>query len=206
MMPSPPDPPTTISTISAEYPNICPPDVNEEDMVDQALYVSVSVVQQALTFLADSNLTPEQLAYGSKLLPGGSIGKHIRHAADHYNLLIKAITGEAPHALSYDVRVRDTAVETSPESARDALLSVVEALRVVVMSTPRDTPIVLHAVTPFPAVMNTTFGRELWFASLHAIHHWSMIRVIAAEQGIPVNESFGVAPSTLLFRSRSSKL
>lgn len=67
----------------------------------------------------------------------------------------------APHALSYDIRVRDTAVETSPESARDALLAVIEALRVVVMSTPRDAPIVLHAVTPFPAVMNTTFGREV---------------------------------------------
>ena len=57
--------------------------------------------------------------------------------------------------------MRDTAVETSPESARDTLLAVIEALRIVVMSTPRDTPIVLHAVTPFPAVMNTTFGREV---------------------------------------------
>ena len=26
------------------------------------------------------------------------------------------------------------------------------------------------------------FVFQLWFTSLHAIHHWSMVRVIAAEQ------------------------
>jgi len=195
---------TVVSTISANYPDISPPDVTEEDMIDQALFVSVSVIQQALTFLADSKITSQQLSYPSKLIPGGSVGKHIRHAADHYNLLIKAVTGDPPHTLSYDIRVRDTTVETSPESARGALLAIIEALKDVVISTPLDAPVILHAITPFPAVMNTTFGRELWFASLHAIHHWSMIRAIAAEQGISADECFGVAPSTLHFRSRSN--
>jgi len=201
-----PSPATAISTILAGYPTISPPDVNTEDMVDQALYVSISVVQQALAFLADSQLTSDQLRYESKLLPGGSIGKHLRHAADHYNLLVKAASTEPPYSLSYDIRVRDTAVETSTDSARDAFLTIIGALKHIVTSTPLDAPIMLHAMTPFPAVMNTTFGRELWFASLHAIHHWSMVRVIAAEQGISADESFGFAPSTLLFRSQSSKL
>lgn len=59
------------------------------------------------------------------------------------------------------MRVRNTAVETSPQSARDALLGVVEALKEVVASTPLDAQIMLHAVTPFPAVMQTTFAREV---------------------------------------------
>lgn len=77
------------------------------------------------------------------------------------------MTGDVPYTLSYDIRVRDTPVETSPDSARDALLAIIEALKEVVTTTPRDTPIVLHAVTPFPAVMNTTFGREVRFFLQH---------------------------------------
>lgn len=77
---------------------------------------------------------------------------------------------------------------------------MVEQLREIVPNVALDEPITLHAVTPFPAVMQTTFARELWFTSLHAIHHWSMVRVIAAEQGLEADPSFGVAPSTIQFR------
>ncbi|KAJ2920266.1 hypothetical protein MD484_g100, partial [Candolleomyces efflorescens] len=54
----------------------------------------------------------------------------------------------------------------------------------------------------------STFGRELWFASLHCVHHWSMVRVIAgemmitADQGIKLHEDFGFAPSTLVYQDR----
>ncbi|KAF8321689.1 hypothetical protein DL93DRAFT_1450232 [Clavulina sp. PMI_390] len=194
----------TISTAIA-HPEADALVVNEDDMVDQALYVSVSVVQQAIAFLAENKLTPEQLSFPSTFIPGGTIGKHIRHAADHYNLLLQAVAtpSATPVVLNYDTRKRNTDVETSPEAARDALTGIIDGLKEVVPATPLDTPITLHAVTPFDAVMQTTFGRELWFASLHAIHHYSMVRVIAAEQGISAAESFGVAPSTLMFRGKN---
>ena len=44
-----------------------------------------------------------------------------------------------------------------------------------------DEPMTLNAVTPDMQALQTSFGRELWFAGLHAVHHWSMIRVIAGE-------------------------
>lgn len=78
--------------------------------------------------------------------------------------MIAAQTG--PVSLSYDVRIRNTAVETSVTSARDCLLQVIENLKEVVSSAALETPITLHAVTPFPATMNTTFGREVSSNSL----------------------------------------
>lgn len=45
-----------------------------------------------------------------------------------------------------------------------------------------DESITLNAVTPTMQAFQTSFGRELWFSSLHAVHHWSMIRAIASEQ------------------------
>jgi hypothetical protein len=65
-----------------------PPYSPEGTLVEQALFVSVSVVQQAIDFLDLLN-NDGQLAFPSQILPGGSIGKHIRHAVDHFNLLLK---------------------------------------------------------------------------------------------------------------------
>jgi len=57
--------------------------------------------------------------------------------------------------------VRDTAVETSPESARAYSISSHRSIESSCNVYTAGHTIVLHAVTPFPAVMNTTFGREV---------------------------------------------
>lgn len=68
---------------------------DENEMTDQALYVSISVVQQALSMLEASKLKDEQLSHPSKMIPGGSIGKHLRHATDHWKLLLKVRVSES---------------------------------------------------------------------------------------------------------------
>ena len=85
-------------------------------------------------------------------------------------------------------------MEGSRAAARDALNDCIAQLEQVVPHARMGEPITLHAVTPYPQVMETTFGREvrssqyifqlflilvpkLWFAGLHAIHHWSMVRL-----------------------------
>ena len=41
----------------------------------------------------------------------------------------------------------------------------------------------------------------MWFVCLHAIHHFALARVILVhELGLKIDDNFGVAPSTLLFR------
>jgi len=60
----------------------------------------------------------------------------------------------------------------------------------------------LVAITPTRQEVGSSVGRELWFCSLHAIHHFSMLRTIAVhELGLDLPEEFGTAPSTLLYRS-----
>ncbi|KAL7421233.1 hypothetical protein Q5752_004118 [Cryptotrichosporon argae] len=59
----------------------------------------------------------------------------------------------------------------------------------------------LVAITPTKQELRSSIGRELWFCSLHAIHHFSMLRTIAVhEMGIDLPVEFGTAPSTLLYR------
>jgi len=91
-------------------------------------------------------------------------------------------------------------METSLAAARQAFEETKEWLEHDALQIDLEEPITLNAVTPYPQALQTTYGRELWFVSLHAIHHWSMVRVIAAEMGLQVEETFGVAPSTMAYR------
>ncbi|KAF8446183.1 hypothetical protein L210DRAFT_3610703 [Boletus edulis BED1] len=176
--------------------------------LSELLSISSTVLQQALD-LVDNVLTDnDQLTVQSKYLPGSTIGKHLRHARDHFILLIDCIVGSQPYVLSYDVRNRNTPMESSLSEAHDALVSAIARLKEL-ESSPSiilNHVITLNAVTPFQHTFETTFGRELWFAALHAVHHWSMVRVMAGELGIFLPDDFGFAPSTLVYKGSDAPL
>ncbi|KAH9487116.1 FK506-binding protein 5 [Psilocybe cubensis] len=176
------------------------------DIVKQQIAVAKTVLLQAVD-LVDNHLTSdEQLTVNSKHLPGSTIGKHLRHARDHFVLLIECMQSPSPRVLSYDTRIRNTPMENSIDGARSALLDAVKQLEEVVPAVNFDEEISLHAITPYMHSFKTTIGRELWFASLHCVHHWSMVRVIAGELGIQLAEDFGFAPSTLVYQDREAPL
>ncbi|EJU01068.1 hypothetical protein DACRYDRAFT_22866 [Dacryopinax primogenitus] len=171
--------------------------------LEQYIFVSTAILQQGVDLLKNVLKEDEQLVYDSKMLPGSSIGKHLRHARDYFNLLLLCLSRPKPLQLNYDIRSRNVPMETSRRIAALELEGTIKQLRDLQEKGQSilDEPITLEAVTPFKQVMQTTVGRELWFAGLHAIHHWSMIRLIAAgEMGIELEHSFGVAPSTLQHR------
>jgi len=192
--------------------------IADEEALGAALYVATSILQQGLDFLQTSLTSEEQLFYQSKLLPGSTIGKHFRHARDHFNLLAQCLAQQRPpYVLSYDTRTRDTPMERSLPAAISSMQASVDELNSLLAVESQDgslqhgghehplrndTPITLHAVTPFPQVLQTSLGRELWFVALHAIHHYAIIRVLAGELELIVDETFGVAPSTLRYRQQ----
>ncbi|CAE6433443.1 unnamed protein product [Rhizoctonia solani] len=181
-------------------------------VVEQLTDVARDVMGQAIDLLENTLTDDKQLTYQSKYIPGSTIGKHLRHARDHYILLSKAILGvtsaespnsQAPVTLSYDARIRDTPMETSISAGVQAFREAIRQLNDIAKYAPEDLPVVLTADTgPCQQVLNTTYGRELWFSSLHAIHHWSMVRVIAGELGLALNADFGVAPSTINYHQK----
>jgi len=181
---------------------------SEDEMknLEQLIEVGTIILGQALDLLDNSLTSDEQLTVQSQYMPGSTIGKHLRHARDHFSLLLDCVSRPRPYVLSYDVRSRNTPMETSREAARTAIENTMAQLKKVVPDVPLNAPLTLHAVTPYSQTMQSTFGRELWFAGLHAVHHWSMIRVIAGEQGIELEKSFGFAPSTLVHQGTEASL
>lgn len=97
-------------------------------------------------------------------------------------------------------------MESSRQAAREAIQETIAKLKAVVPNSKLDAPLSLDAVTPYEQTFQSTFGRELWFAGLHAVHHWSMVRVITGELNIQLEESFGFAPSTLVHQGKEAPL
>ncbi len=119
------------------------------------------------------------------------IGKHLRHARDHFQLLLNVASSPPPRVLSYDIRIRNTPMEGSRSAAKESILDTIKQLEELVPRVNMDDPMTLQAVTPFLQEFQTTFGREvsahnscypilqlfyqLWFAALHCVHHWSTV-------------------------------
>ncbi|KIY69682.1 hypothetical protein CYLTODRAFT_222159 [Cylindrobasidium torrendii FP15055 ss-10] len=184
-----------------------PTDVHHEipENVLQLVAVSKILIEQALGVI-DGLTSDEQLVASSRFLPGSTLGKHFRHARDHFELLLTAISSPGPYEFSYDTRSRNVPMESSRSAAKHAFLDTIRALDEKAHTVDFDTPVTLHAVTPHMQTFQSTYGRELWFGALHCIHHWSMVRVIAGEQGINLADDFGYAPSTLVSQGREVPL
>lgn len=110
-------------------------------------------------------------------------------------------------------------MERDPRTARQCFSDVDDTLSEIRENVSLDHPLRLSALTPIKQDLSSSFGREvhglevcqahpltflfiqLWFVALHAIHHFSLLRVIACgELHLAVPDNFGVAPSTLAFR------
>lgn len=114
------------------------------------------------------------LTHESTLIPGSTIGKHLRHSLDHYRLLLDAVPSTSAAAgvieVNYDTRVRMLDMETTPTSALDAFEDMDRKLTHAVESTDLDQDIRLTALTPYHQEFGTTFGREV--GQLHRMSKW----------------------------------
>lgn len=199
--------------------------------------VSIDLINQAIALLSDVITTDELLTTVSDLVPGSTVGKHLRHLHDHFRLLFESsLADRPPHdgerkVLNYDSRRRNVPMESSrtimiqqfvdlkrnylenpssacnrdrpgpnPTQARELVAQPLDQRD----SFDHNLPLDLIAITPRPVLLKTTFNRELWFACLHATHHYALIRVIVTgELKLSLPKEFGVAPSTL---ERSAKI
>jgi hypothetical protein len=159
------------------------------------LLAADALLQQCEAFVAD--ISDVIYTTESSVLPGGTVGKHLRHVVDHYHAIVSGATNVEP--VDYDNRLRDVPMETD----RSHALRTIGKLRVNIqdLGSVSDTTAirvrVMVAGDGCCATLHTSLGRELAFATHHAVHHQAMMRAIAGEFGVDLAPSFGKAPSTI---------
>ncbi|MGD9688118.1 MAG: hypothetical protein AB7K52_05935 [Phycisphaerales bacterium] len=148
-----------------------------------------------------ASLPAEVYVRPSQVLPGGTVGKHMRHLLDHYFALAGA---ETPGArIDYDHRDRDPATETSVLVGLAMLDRADRQMRALKRESLERTVRVRSMIDAGGAWADhgSTLGRELAFATHHALHHAAMIGAICRELGVAVDPAFGKAPSTTAHES-----
>ncbi len=130
-----------------------------------------------------------------------SIGQHYRHILEHFQCLDRGIqVGE----INYDARERNARLETEVAYTSSATRDVLRTIENYSEAELGRTCKVVNSISygsPQPSVIETNLGRELAYCTGHAVHHYAIIRLICSQSNVEVPAEFGVAPSTLKYKS-----
>jgi len=143
-------------------------------------------------------LDGQQYNYSCKNLSGNTIGQHVRHIIEMFQCLENGYqTGE----VDYEKRKRDKQMETDKIFAAALLAEIIHQIRkenkTLYLNTYYNDPVVE------PEKIVTNYFREIAYNLEHTIHHMALIRVGLREIGdISVDDSYGVASSTIKFRQQ----
>ncbi len=138
-----------------------------------------------------------ETAYNERIhiLEGATIGAHIRHILE----LVQCLQQQYHSGIvNYGLRKRDISIETLPERARSLIREILDNL-----VQPDKVLSVVHTNYSAEAQLSgSSYYRELLYNVEHCIHHQALIKVALTELGLQtlVDETFGMAPSTLLSR------
>jgi hypothetical protein len=135
------------------------------------------------------------------LLGNASIGQHVRHIIELFQCLEQ---GYAPGVVNYDNRKRDLNIEQDKELAINLLQSIQAGLKK--HNKDLQLEVAFDESSRETLVVATNFHREVAYNLEHTIHHMALIRVgITALSHISLPESYGVAASTLKYRSECAQ-
>ena len=110
--------------------------------------------------------TDDQLTHASTLIPGSTIGKHLRHTHDHFRLLLDSLRTSSPSTpllLSYDTRSRNVASENSHAASLESFRSLRRRLEEETCEGAIDSArrVLLEAVTPERVDLESSWAREV---------------------------------------------
>ncbi|KAI8997782.1 hypothetical protein BDB01DRAFT_772407 [Pilobolus umbonatus] len=180
---------------------------SNEDQSSALYIVADKILQQSIDLLG--TLKDEEYVHMSVVMPGSTIGKHIRHVNDHFRLLFESLddTLSAEWVVDYDKRDRNNPSETDRAVAIENIRLLQQKL-IECKQLPIDGPLILLATIDSEDANKYRFpsslSRELFYSCIHAIHHYASIKAICIEMNVDIPSEFGIAPSTLLDQKKNS--
>ena len=138
------------------------------------------------------------------LLNGNSIGKHVRHVVEFFDLLVK---GSSNGLINYDKRSHELLYETNSKATMEKLQYLSKEIDGI---TTLDDLIleVSYADTDDQTVrIRSSVDRELAYNIEHTIHHMAIIKIAvqALFPKVRLAQNFGVAYSTVRYQKSTPK-
>lgn len=166
--------------------------MNDFNMNSSILFAETKVTLSQLAKVIEK-LSNEEFSAKIVLLSNSSIGEHTRHIIELY---IQLFRGYDFKLINYDERDRENILQTN-------VISAISKLNLIIEHIERDNT-ELDISTLYNGhqfKIKSNYYREVLYNLEHCIHHQAIIKIglICLEKNI-VNNSFGVAKSTLDFR------
>ncbi len=153
--------------------------------------------------LTSSLMQLDQIQYGRPCinLSGNTVGQHVRHIIEMFQCLEN---GYPSGEIDYEKRKRDIQIETEKTFALGLLKEI--ALQISRENKTLNLLTYYDDLQVEPETIQTNYFREVAYNLEHTIHHMALIRVGLRELGgISVEESYGVASSTLKYRKQCAQ-
>ncbi|KAJ1938466.1 hypothetical protein EC988_007582 [Linderina pennispora] len=179
-------------------------DSNTTDQLFDSATTTLTQLTQTIHGLDASTYTRD-----SSALPGSTIGKHVRHILDHFNLLFHALSSNASTdsgcnadtmSVNYAQRIRNVSTESDVQAGLEAIRQAVacaEGLRKQGVEAGEAIEVVDVMSSGSEVALMSTVGRELWFCVHHMVHHNAVIAQLFFEFGLAPSLKAAYAPSTL---------
>lgn len=144
-----------------------------------------------------SQLTDDEYSRPLAVFNGSSIGQHTRHVIEFF---VQLERGYYQGVVDYDNRKRSKLLETNKTPA----LALLSEMAVACNKPDRllHLSVAFHSLQEMPAMLATTYHRELAFAIEHTVHHMALIRIgIEQINTVTIPSDFGIAASTQRFQT-----
>jgi hypothetical protein len=160
----------------------------------KTLYNAIAASLSELAVLLE-HLEHESYTKPIKHLANSTIGQHTRHIIEFFQCLA---AGYDAGEFSYDRRQRDLTIEQDQQFAVYCIQLIIKSL-----DRPDKNLVGQYDLADQTINIQSTYTRELMYNLEHVIHHQALIRVAMIEmEKHEISEHFGVAASTLAFRSQ----
>ncbi|MEP7363601.1 MAG: hypothetical protein ABI972_10130 [Acidobacteriota bacterium] len=163
--------------------------------------MNVGWLRQALALLV--TISDEEFASMPEGMAPHRVSGHLRHIIEFYECFLDGLV--CSH-VDYDSRQRDQSLERSRQVAMARIRSLIARLETEpvlmgdsILFVRVEDAASLGVRDPF---LMSSVARELMTLSSHTIHHFALIAMTLRGHGVPMDASFGVAPSTLAHKAR----
>jgi len=148
----------------------------------------------------------EDVEYSAELdiLNGSSIGKHVRHVVEFFELLV---SGSSNGLINYDKRNHEPLYETDTRSTMAKIKQLMNGIDDITFLDDVVLEVSYADSDTETVKIKSSLERELAYNIEHAIHHMAIIK-IALQTVFPkvkLTENFGVAYSTVRYQKSTSR-
>ncbi|MEO6687417.1 MAG: hypothetical protein ABIN24_15700 [Dyadobacter sp.] len=156
--------------------------------------VSIEILSQLIDMT--EQFSKEEYTRSLDLLSANSVGRHLRHILEFYDLAVRAgNTGK----LNYDKRERNLLLENDPHEAVSKMKELIMLMRMMKEDMVLKLEASYSSDTSNDVRITTTFYRELLYNVEHAVHHMAIMAIAVKIdfRHILLSRNFGIAYSTV---------